>query len=117
MGDPKEIGEASKDSVSVEDFKSLESRIDILATLLQSLVDAKKDPPKPPPQEDLDTTLPGFVKALDKPAEEKSEDKDSGSSSKKGNGKGEHHMEPPPWYSPNPPIPHPHINNRGDPPS
>ena len=84
--------------------------------MLQSLVDAKKDPPKPPPQEDLNTTLLGFFKALDKPAEEKSEDKDIVSSSKKGNGKGEHHMEPPPWYSPNPPIPHPHINNRGDPP-
>ena len=22
----------------------------------------------------------------------------------------------PPWFSPNPPIPHPHINHRGDPP-
>jgi len=117
MSEVEKDGEGSKATVSVEDFKSLESRIDILATLLQSLVDAKKDPPKPPPQEDLDTTLPGFVKALDKPAEEKSEDNNSGSSSKKGNEKGEHHMVPPPWYSPDPPIPHPHINNRGDPPS
>ena len=79
MSEVDKDGEASKATVSVEDFKSLESWIDILATLLQSLVDAKKDPPKPPPQEDLDSTLPGFFKALEKPTEEKSEDNDSGS--------------------------------------
>ena len=37
------------------------------------------------------------------------------STTKKGDGKEEHHAVPG-WYSPDPPIPHPHINNRGDPP-
>ena len=83
-----EEGEGSKGTVSVEDFKSLESRIDNLTSLLQSLVDAKKDPPKSPPHVDLDSTLPGFVKATEKSAEERSEDNDSGSS-KRDSGKGE----------------------------
>ena len=108
-------GSGSKGTVSMEDFKSLESRIDVLTSMLQSLVDSKKDPPNSPPHVDLDPPLPGFVKATEKSAEERSEDNDSGSS-KRDSGKGEFNMVPPPWYSPDPPIPHPHINNRGDPP-
>jgi hypothetical protein len=43
------------------------------------------------------------------------EDADKGTDAKsctKDDGKGEF----PHWYSPNPPVAHPHINNRGDPP-
>jgi hypothetical protein len=44
--------------------------------------------------------------------EEEVADKDpEARSSTKGDGKGEF----PYWYSLDPPIPHPHINNRGDP--
>ena len=42
-------------------------------------------------------------------------EKHNGSASKKGSGK-EDYSEVPHLYSPDPPMPHPHINNRGDPP-
>jgi hypothetical protein len=51
--------------------------------------------------------MPGKIKT-------KNKYKNKENSSTKGDGKGEyHHM---PWYSLDPQVPHPHINNRGDPP-
>jgi hypothetical protein len=94
----------------MDDFKNLESsmstQISELREMIAQLIQAKT-PSAPPP---------------DKPATPqvenvglKEEDADKGTDAKsctKGDGKGEF----PHWYSPDPPVPHPHINNRGDPP-
>jgi hypothetical protein len=65
-----------------------------------------KAPSAPPPPE-----IPATLNRDDVGFEEEDADKDKeAKSSTKGDGIGEF----PHWYSPDPPVPHPHINNRGD---
>jgi hypothetical protein len=69
-----------------------------------------KSPIAPPPPK-----APASLNKEEVGVEDEDVDKDKETnSSTKGDRKGEyHHM---PWYSLDPPVPHPHINNRGDPP-
>jgi hypothetical protein len=98
---------------TMDDFKSMESTMtsqmselrEIIAQLMQAK--APSAPPPPPPE------IPATLNREDVGLEEEDADKDKEArSSTKGNGKGEF----PHWYSPDPPVSHPHINNRGDPP-
>src|SRR4051812_26619700 len=109
-------GEASK-TVSMEDLKNLETslsstlgnKIKQLHDLVEQLVKDKfaSSPPPPPPREEA-PSLPK-VNASTSPAVVVVGDNhdNTNSSTKKDDGKVEHH-EVPNWYSPDPPIPHPH---------
>ena len=119
----EEGGEAStNDSVTMEDLKgveaslriSMETELRAMREMIAQLLPANKTS-TPPPPEDPASTLRD--KASARPGEEKVEDENTleSPSSKKKGGK-EDYSEVPHWYSPDPPIPHPHINNRGDPP-
>jgi hypothetical protein len=106
-----ESSETSGNQVTMDDFKSLEStmtsQMSELREMIAQLMQAK--PPSAPPLPEIPATLNGENVGL----EEEDADKDKEArSSTKGDGKGEF----PHWYSPNLPIPHPHINNRGYPP-
>ena len=111
-GDP----EATTSGVSIEDFKKLESSVETQMKEMYEMftqVMSSRASESPPPED------PAFaVKDLAsaKSDEEKvGEVSINGSPTKIDDGKGGHHAVPF-VYSPDPPIPHPHINNRGDPP-
>jgi hypothetical protein len=105
-----QTSEDSGNQVTVDEFKSFESsvssQISELREMIAQLMQAK---------------IPSAPSLHDKPAtphvenaglEEEVADKGpEARSSTKGDRKGEF----PHWYSPDPSIPHPHINNRGDP--
>jgi hypothetical protein len=95
------------------DFKSLEStmtsQMNELHEIMAQLMQAKFASATPL------SDIPAPLNVENAGLEEEDADKDKTNearSSTKGDGKGEF----PHWYSPGPPIPHPHINNRGDPP-
>jgi hypothetical protein len=110
--------EVSATQVTMDDLKSMEStmsnQISELCEMIVQLMQAKFPSVPPPPLE-----IPAPLNREEVGVEDEDADKNKGkdkeaNSSTKGGGKGEyHHM---PWYSPNPLVPHPHINNRGDPP-
>jgi hypothetical protein len=94
--------------VSMGDFKTFESsvstQISELREMIAQLIQAKTSS-TPPPEK------PATPQVENVGVEE--EDADKGTDAKscpKGDGKGEF----PHWYSPDPPVPHPHINHRGD---
>jgi hypothetical protein len=97
--------------VSTDDFKTLESsmttQISELREMIAQLMQAKTPIATPPPKKPATPQLENM--GLEEEDAEKATD---AKSCTKGDRKGEF----PHWYSPNPPIPHPHINNRGDPP-
>ena len=126
MPDDGDKDEAGK-PVSMDDLKALEttlkSSMDAQMLAMREYITelmAPKAPPVIPITEDTDPLLAG--KASGSPSSKRPEEgedldknKDSSASSLKGDdGKREYHEEK--WRSPDPPIPHPHINNRGDPP-
>jgi hypothetical protein len=99
--------------VTMVDFKSLEStmtsQMNELREMMAQLMQAKLPSATPLPE------MPAPLNVENAGLEEEDAKKDKTNearSSTKGDGKGEF----PHWYSSNPPIPHPHINNRGDPP-
>jgi hypothetical protein len=96
--------------VSMGDFKTFESsvstQISELHEMIAQLIQAKT--PSAPPLE-----KPATPQVENVELEEEEADKGTDAKScTKGDGKGEF----PHWYSPDPPVPHPHINHRGDPP-
>jgi hypothetical protein len=97
--------------VFVDDFKTLESsmtsQISELREMIVQLMQSKT--PIAPPLLDKPATPQVENEGLEEEVADKGTE---AKSSTKGDGKGEF----PHWYSPDPPIPHPHINNRGDPP-
>jgi hypothetical protein len=97
--------------VSVDDFKILESsmtsQISELREIIAQLMQAKN--PIAPPLPDKPTTPQVENEGLEEEVVDKGTE---AKSSTKDDGKGEF----PHLYSPDPPVPHPHINNRGDPP-
>jgi hypothetical protein len=106
-----QASEGSGNQISVDDFKTLESsmtsQISELREMIAQLMQAKT--PIAPPLSDK----PAIPQVENERLEEEVADKGTeAKSSTKGDGKGEF----PHWYSPDLPIPHPHINNRGDPP-
>ena len=117
-----EDGGETSNTVSMEDLKNLETslnstlgnEIQQLHQLVEQLIRDKETSPPLSPEE---TPPNPKVNAPAKPLEEVVGDEHNSinSTTKKGDGKEEHHAVPG-WYSPDPPIPHPHINNRGDPP-
>ena len=105
--------------VSMDDLKkletsltsSMETQMNELREMMAQILKASKVLVSPPPEDSASAVRD---KASAKSGEEKAGDEEAnkGSLSKKGSGKEEYH-EVPHWYSPDPPIPHPHINNRG----
>jgi hypothetical protein len=94
----------------MDDFKSLEStmtsQMSELREMIAQLMQAKAL--SAPPLSEIPATLNRENVGLEEEDADKDKDKEARSSTK-GDGKGEF----PHWYSPDPPIPHPHINNRG----
>ena len=95
---------------------SMDARLDQMLELIKQLAQPK-EPTKPPPEKDDDD----LESLSNKEGEGKEEDptklkqdKDVSSSSHEGGEKKEYHSVS--WLSPDSPVPHPHINNRGDPP-
>ena len=109
-------------SVTMVDLKNLETslsstlgnEIQQLRRLVEQLV-RDKQTSTPPYQEETPPNPKANAPA--NPLEEVvgDEHNSTNSATKKGDGKEEFHTVLR-WYSPDPPIPHPHINNRGDPP-
>jgi hypothetical protein len=95
----------------MDDFKSLESnmssQISELREMIAQLMQAKNVSAPPPPEKPTTPHVEN-VELEEEVADKLQETR----SSTKGDMKGEF----PHWYSPDPPVPHPHINNRGDPP-
>ena len=121
-----ELDAESSTSFSMEDFKKLETtlsssiesqntKMDELREMIMQLMPKKPAFPTTPCEEDPGVTLkdPNSVNSEE---EEKVGDTDTVSASTKNNvGKeGYHNVDH--RYSPDPIIPHPHINNRGGPP-
>jgi hypothetical protein len=104
----------SEGQVSVDEFKSLESsmtsmtsQISELHEMIAQLMQAKTNSAPPPPE------IPATPQVENVELGEEGADKGTDAKScTKGDRKGEF----PHWYSPDPPVPHPHINNRVDPP-
>ena len=120
MGSKGEGNDAAE-IVTMNDLKTLE-------TTLISSMEAKMEEMcqmimrlsttiAPPPSNSEDTTLQSKEtgKTVSKDNEVVGDDTSKSSSSKKDSGK-DGYNEIPHVYSPDPPIPHPHIHNRGDPP-
>jgi hypothetical protein len=97
----------------MDDFKSLEStmssQMSELREMIAQLMQAKAPSAHPPPE--IPATLNRGDLGLEEEDADKYKDKEARSFTK-GNRKGEF----PHCNSPDLPIPHPHINNRGDPP-
>jgi hypothetical protein len=98
--------------VTIDEFKTFESSVSSqmseLREMLAQLMQAKI--PSAPSLLDIPATLNVENAGLEEEDADKNKtNKDR--SSTKGEGKGEF----PHWYSPDPLIPHPHINNRCDP--
>jgi hypothetical protein len=106
-----QASEGSGNQVFMDDFKTLESsvtsQISELHEMIAQLMQTKT--PSAPPLPDKPATPQVENEGLEVEVADKGTE---AKSSTKGNGKGEF----PHWYSPDPLIPHPHINNRGDPP-
>jgi hypothetical protein len=103
--------ENSGNQVTVDEFKSFESSVSSqmseLREMIAQLMQAKI--PSAHPLPDKPATLHVENAGLE---EEVANKEPEARSSTKGDGKGEFLH----WNSPDPSIPHPHINNRGDPP-
>jgi hypothetical protein len=87
----------------------MSSQMSELHEMIAQLMQAKI--PSAPHLPDIPATINVENEGLEKEVADKDKDPEARSSTK-GDGKGEF----PHWYSPDPPIPHPHIDNRGDPP-
>ena len=122
MGDQEGDG-AAHGSVTMDDLKrlettltsSMETQMREMREMIMQLMSPNRATPPPHP-EDPPSTSPAQASAKLGESKDGDEQSNKGSPSKRGDGKGEYN-EVPHWYSPDPPIPHPHINNRGDPPS
>jgi hypothetical protein len=73
----------------------------MIAQLMQAKTANAPPPPEKPATPQVENVVVD-VEGTDKNGDAKSSTKDDG--------KGEY----PHWYSPDPPVPHPHINHRGD---
>ena len=100
--------EATISGVYVDDFKKLEAsmgaQMEELRAMMAQLLNANMPPAAPSLEANASAAQSGDG---EKPIKDPRPKIDGG--------KAEHH-EVPFVYSPDPPIPHPHINNRGDPP-
>ena len=122
MGDQEGDGVA-RGSVTMDDLKrlettltsSMETQMREMREMIMQLMSPNRATP-PPPSEDPPSSPQAQATAKLVDLKDVDEQSNKGSPSKRGDGKGEY-SEVPHWYSPDPPIPHPHINNRGDPPS
>ena len=116
----KDDGNEAMDKVTMDDLKSLETTLlksfeakmeemnQMIARLTSSIAPSPSSSEAPTPS----SKEKGNTGSKDDDVEG---EKLNGSTSKKGSGK-EEYSEVRHVYSPDPPIPHPHINNRGDPP-
>ena len=113
-------------SVTTDDFKAFqESMQSSVAKEMQQMREmitqlfAKNGAPPPTveepiPSEAEEASTKAKAEAAAKAAEEGLGTEETSDSTKPNESKD--YKETPPWFSPNPPIPHPHINHRGDPP-
>ena len=107
--DFKAFQESMKSSVALE----MEKMREMIAQLLQ----AKGTPPpnveEPIPSKEEEASAKAKAEAKAKAAEEGLGTEETSGSTKPNENK---EYKETPWFSPDPPIPHPHINHRGDPP-
>src|SRR4051812_32211289 len=103
----------------MEDLKNVETRlssslVNEVKKMLEQLLKDKDGSSYPSPQEEPPSVLPKGNAPVSPEGMMVGGNQDKiNSSPQKDGGKGERRDS---WYSPDPPIPHPHINNRGDPP-
>src|SRR3954466_2184124 len=120
MGSHNGDGDGEHTTVTMEDLKNLETRlssslVNKVKKMLEQLLKDKDGSSSPSPQEEPPSVLPkGNAPVSPKGMMVGGNQDNTNSSTKRDGGKGEN-PESHPWYSPDPPIPHPHINNRGDP--
>ena len=88
---------------------------DLLRQLLAKGNPNSSNPTSPNASTIVVEPLKGFVRETKQTDEKEKVDVDSNPKVDRGSG-GYHAMPPPNWYSPDPPIPHPHINYHGPPP-
>ena len=117
--------DAVSPSVTTDDFKAFqESLQSSVAKEMQQMHEmitqlfAKNGTPPPTieepiPSEAEEASAKAKAKAAAKAAEEGLGTEETSDSTKPNESKD---YKETPWFSPNPPIPHPHINHRGDPP-
>ena len=124
--DVVEEGVTSGASMSADDLKefkdsltsSVAAEMRQMREMIAQLLQAQKDGTPPP---EGDPKSPNATDAAKAAAEEAAKGARDGLGSEETNdstkpNENKEYKETPPWFSPNPPIPHPHINHRGDPP-
>src|SRR3954462_10193359 len=105
--------------VTMEDLKNLETRlssslVNKVKKMLEQLLKDKDGSSSPSPKEDPPSVLPkGSTPVSPEDMMVRGKQENTNSSTQNDGGKGEHRDS---WYSPDPPIPHPRVYNRGDPP-
>ena len=119
MGSHEGYGGSEPTPVTMEDLKNLETRlssslVNEVKKMLEQLLKDKESSSPPSPQEDQPSILPkGNTSVSPEGIMVGGKPDNANSSTQLAGGKGEHRDS---WYSPDPPIPHPHVYNRGDPP-
>ena len=121
MGIQEGLGGDNTSGVSMDDLKkleanltsSMETQMKEMREMIAQILQASKAPASPNP-EDSASAAKDIASA--KSGEVKVGEGSSKDSLPKSDGGKEGYHEVPHWYSPDPPIHHPHINNRGDPP-
>ena len=120
MGDPVPATMDDLKGVETNLTSLIDARMSKMLEMIECLTVAKESS-KPSPLEDSDARDGANAKPLGGDEEEDEETKKkkefdknaSGSSLKSGEPKDYHNV---PWLFPDAPVPHPHINNRGEPP-
>src|SRR3954467_9544653 len=119
MGSREGDGDGEPTTVTMEDLRNLETRlssslVNEVKNMLEQLLKDKEGSSPPSPEEDQPSILPKGNTSVSPEGMVVGGKLDNvNSSTHNDGGKGEHHDS---WYSPDPPIPHPHVYNRGDPP-
>ena len=117
MDELKEFKDSLTSSMTTEMCELRE----MIAQLMQAQKAASPPPPEDPnaadaaAKEAADAKAKAASEAEAKAAEDNREGDKPNTSNSNTDGNPDY-KEVPHWYSPNPPVPHPHINNRGDPP-
>src|SRR3954466_14945870 len=119
MGSHDGEGGGEHTTVTMEDLKNLETRlssslVNKVKKMLEQLLKDKDGSSSPSPQGDPPSVLPkGDTPISPEDRMVRGKQDNTNSSTQNDGGKGEHRDS---WYSPYPPIPHPHVYNRGYPP-
>src|SRR5215216_3597830 len=118
MGSREGDGDGEPTTVTMEDLKNLETRlssslVNEVKKMLEQLLKDKDGSSPPSPQEELPSAPKGNTPVSPEGMVVGDKLDNTNSSTRLDGGKGEHRDS---WYSPDPPIPHPHVYNRGDPP-